>query len=75
MNDVTDSIADVKSPVKGKLDDRPILVCTLQHGVFLLDLSKDEFDADDYIPFGGRPMCGQSLGGSPESRYGLEARG
>ena len=49
-------LAEVATPVKSKLADRPILVCTLQHGVYLLDLSKDEFDADDYIPFQGEPV-------------------
>ena len=67
-----DILAQDASPVKGHLEDRPILVCTLQRGTYLLDLNKDEFDADDYIPLDGRPGYGPER--SPADVHGLEAR-
>ena len=72
MNDVIDSIADVKSPVKGDLVDKPILVI-LPTGHYELDMTTNK--PMEAIPFLGEPCyCGQGWGGSPESRYGLEAR-
>jgi len=54
-----------------RLQDKPILVCTLQSGVFLLDLNTDEpMRPTDYIPFDGRPCCAAN-----DYDLGLEARG
>ena len=55
-----------------RLDDQPILVCTLQRGWFVLDLNKDEADwSNDYIPFQGEPVVAAPVRAVDE--FGLEA--